>query len=284
VEIDENAAGAYEQLKGLLMSRYTKDRWARAFELHKFPEIGDMKPSEMMRQMKALLPTDLTPGTYFMASFLLRLPADMINHIISKDFKDCTKMAEYADMLYSRRRGNTVAAANTNYEAAINAISGCRCWETSSNNRRQECRSTSRLGHSRRKTLGQYKDDSDICYYTLHTATRQESARPGASGSRKTEQLPRTKHSRRRLQTHTQFRFLVCPRAAGRPSRQPGAGLEVSETALQTNNLRRDPELQIRRRPLLHNTDSTVLVGFVPGHRRQRKRKTIAKKQDLPHN
>ena len=48
-EIDENTANAYEQLKELLMSRYTKDRWARAFEVHKLPEIGDMKPSEMMR-------------------------------------------------------------------------------------------------------------------------------------------------------------------------------------------------------------------------------------------
>jgi hypothetical protein len=79
-----------------------KDRWARAFELHKFPEIGNMKPSEMMRQMKALLPpclADSTAGTYFMAAFLLRLPADMIDHIISEDFKDCTKMAEYADKL-----------------------------------------------------------------------------------------------------------------------------------------------------------------------------------------
>jgi hypothetical protein len=130
VEIDGNAADTYEQLKGLLMSKYTKDRWARAFELHKFPEISDMKPSEMMRQMKTLLPTDSSPGTYFMAAFLLRLPADMIDHIISKDFKDCTKMAEYADMLYSRRRGNTVAAVNTNYEAAINAVSGGRRWET----------------------------------------------------------------------------------------------------------------------------------------------------------
>jgi hypothetical protein len=92
-EIDENAADAYEQLKGLLMSRYTKDRWARVFELHEIPEIGDMKPSEMMQQMKALLPTDSNPGTYFMVTFLLRLPADMIDHIISHDFKDCTKMA-----------------------------------------------------------------------------------------------------------------------------------------------------------------------------------------------
>ncbi len=67
------------------------DRWATAFELHKFPEIGDMKPSEMMRQMKALLPPDSPDGTYFMPAFLLRLPADMIDHIISQDFKDCTK-------------------------------------------------------------------------------------------------------------------------------------------------------------------------------------------------
>jgi hypothetical protein len=87
------------------MSRYTKDRWARAFKLHKFPEIGNMKPSEMMLQMKDLLPTDSNPGMYFMAAFLLRLPSDMIDHIISKDFKDCTKMAEYADLLYSSRRG-----------------------------------------------------------------------------------------------------------------------------------------------------------------------------------
>ncbi len=47
-EIDKNAAEAYVQLKGLLMSRYTKDRWAIAFKLHKILEIGDMKPSEMI--------------------------------------------------------------------------------------------------------------------------------------------------------------------------------------------------------------------------------------------
>jgi hypothetical protein len=89
-EIDENAEDAYEQLKALLMSRYTMDRWARAFVLHKFPGIGDIKPSEMMWQMKALLPPDSTAGTYFMAAFLLRLPADIIDHIISQDFKDST--------------------------------------------------------------------------------------------------------------------------------------------------------------------------------------------------
>jgi hypothetical protein len=75
------------------VSRYTKDRWARAFELLNFSEIGDMKPTDMMRQMKALLPTDNRPSTYFMALFLLRLPSDMRDHLIAKDVKDCTKMA-----------------------------------------------------------------------------------------------------------------------------------------------------------------------------------------------
>jgi hypothetical protein len=33
-------------------------------------------------------------------------------------------MAEYADLLYSSRRSNTIAAANTEYEAAIIVDSG----------------------------------------------------------------------------------------------------------------------------------------------------------------
>ncbi len=158
-EIDENAEDAYEQMKALLMSRYTMDRWARAFELHKFPEIGDMKPSEMMRQMKALLQPDSPTGTYFMAVFLLRLPADMIDHIISLDFKDCNKMAEYADKLYARRRGNTAAAVNANHDSAINAVSGGCRRESLPHDRRR--RSPSCQGPSRRKTPGPYKDDSD---------------------------------------------------------------------------------------------------------------------------
>jgi hypothetical protein len=161
------------------MSRYTKDRWARAFELHKFPEIGNMKPSKMMWQMKVLLPTDSTPGTYFMAAFLLRLPADMIDHIISKDFKDCTKMGEYADMPYSRRRGNTVAAINTNYKTAINAVSGGHCRETSPNDRQRERRSLSHPGRSRWKTPGTYKDDSDICYYHTSYGNQAKKCKPG---------------------------------------------------------------------------------------------------------
>ncbi len=173
-EIDENATDAYKQLKALLMSRYTMDCWARAFELHKFPEIGDMKPSEMMRQMKALLPPDSTPVTYFMAAFLLRLPADMIDHIISQDFKDCTKMAEYADNLYARRRGNAVAAVS---DSPINAVSGGCRRESWPHDRHR--RSPSRQGRSRQKTPGPYKDDSDICFYHTTYGEQAIKCKPG---------------------------------------------------------------------------------------------------------
>ena len=156
------------------MARYTRDRWARSFELHKFLEIGDMKPSEMMRQMKALLPPDSNPGTYFMSAFLLRLPADMIDHIISQDFEDCTKMAEYADKLYARRRNNAIAAVT---DSPVHAVSGGRRRESSPHDRRR--RSPSRQGRSRRKTPGPYKDDSDICYYHTTYGEQAIKCKPG---------------------------------------------------------------------------------------------------------
>ena len=126
------------------------------------------------RQCPAYLPPDSTPGTYFMAAFLLRLPADMIDHIISQDFKDCTKMAEYADKLYARRRGNAVTAVT---DSPVNAVSGGRRWEGSPHDRRR--RSLSRQGRSRRKTPGPYKDDSDICYYHTTYGEQAIKCKPG---------------------------------------------------------------------------------------------------------
>jgi hypothetical protein len=109
-----------------------------------------------------------------MAAFLLRLPADMIDHIISQDFKDCTKMAEYADKLYARRSGNAVAAIN---HSPINAVSGGRRRESSPHDRRH--RSPSRQGRSRWKTPGPYKDDSNICFYYTTNGKQARKCKPG---------------------------------------------------------------------------------------------------------
>jgi hypothetical protein len=197
-DIDEAAANAYQQLKALLVSRYTKACWTRAFELLKYPEIGDMKPTELMRQMKALLPTDDRPGITFMAMFLLRLPSDMRDNLIAKDFKYCTMMAEYPDLLYSSRAGSTIAAVNTEYEAAINAVSGGRRQEFSPHDRRSERRSPSRQGRSCRKTPGPYKEDSDICYFHATYGDKARKCKPGCLWTAGNGQAARTERSWRR--------------------------------------------------------------------------------------
>jgi hypothetical protein len=151
-----------------------------------------------MWQMKALLPPDSTAGTYFMAAFLLRLPADMIDHIISQDFKDCTKIAEYAPRctqgggatpsppsLRTRKQPSTpfLAAAAGNTRPSTGAASAaCRPARGAAAGRPQACTKTTATSATT----------------TLYTATRRGSASLGASGSREMGRPPRTKHSWRR--------------------------------------------------------------------------------------
>jgi hypothetical protein len=80
-------------------------------------------------------------------------------------------------MLYVSRRGNTIAAVTANYEATITAVSGGRRQENSPQDRRR--RSPSRPGRSRQKTLGPYKDDSDICYYPTPYCDQARKCKPG---------------------------------------------------------------------------------------------------------
>jgi hypothetical protein len=140
-DIDQSAANSYEQLKALLVSRYTKARWTRAFKLLKFPETGDMKPTDLMRQMKALLPTDLHCLHGHVPPPPARLHSEMRDQLTAKDFKDCTLMAEYADLLHSSRASCTIATVSTEYEAAISAVSGLRRREFSPHDQLSERRS-----------------------------------------------------------------------------------------------------------------------------------------------
>jgi hypothetical protein len=73
-----------------------------------------------------------------MAMFLLRLPSEMRSHLIAKDFKDCTLLEEYADLLKSSRASCTIAGVNMEYEAAISAVSGSRHREFSPHDQRRE--------------------------------------------------------------------------------------------------------------------------------------------------
>ncbi len=171
--IDEFADDAYDQLKTLLITRYTKDRWTRAFELLELPDLGDRKPSDLMRQMLDLLPADDRPGTLFMAMFLLRLPSEMRAHLIAQDFKDCSLMAECADRLHSSR-----AADNSDYGTAVNTgVAGRRRRDVSPRDRRR--RSPSRQRRSRQRTPGPQQNKSDVCFYHTAFGDKAKKCKPG---------------------------------------------------------------------------------------------------------
>lgn len=65
------------------------------FELFSLPSISNIKPTELMRHMLTLMPDDDRTSKWLMAMFFLRLPPDMRDLIVAKDFTDCQEMAEY---------------------------------------------------------------------------------------------------------------------------------------------------------------------------------------------
>ena len=71
---------------------------------HPFPGLGDCRPSALMDAMLALLPEDETPGSLFLGLFLERFPIKMSDHLVSREFKNPSEMALYADSLWDARK------------------------------------------------------------------------------------------------------------------------------------------------------------------------------------
>jgi hypothetical protein len=178
-DINPSAADSYDRLKAALTKRYTKSRWERAFELIKLPGLGDMKPSELMRQMLTLLPEDDTPKTTFMAMFLLRLPTDMRDHIVAKDFDDPRKMAEHADLLHAGRTPAAITAVTD--DEFVCAVSSNRRRDFSPKDSRR--RSPSRQGRSRRQTPAARGGDDSFCYFHNTFGDKAKKCKPGCSWS-----------------------------------------------------------------------------------------------------
>ncbi len=152
--VDPAAPDSYDRLKAALCNGFTRSRWELAFELHNSPGLGDRKPTELMRHLTTLIPEGDTAGTWFMALFLMRLPVDMRDHIVAKDFTDCQEMAEYADKILSGRKSKAVATvADT---PSVNVVDNRRrsLSPRAGRNRPDRRRSPSRQNSTRAQTPG----------------------------------------------------------------------------------------------------------------------------------
>jgi hypothetical protein len=70
---------SYTLIKEALMGSYGKTKWQMAYALLDHPDLGDRRPSAMMAEMLALRFETSPPDSLFLALFLRRLPASILD-------------------------------------------------------------------------------------------------------------------------------------------------------------------------------------------------------------
>ncbi len=173
-EMTPTTEDAYEQLKGALTTSYGRTSWQRGFAIIDHPDLGDRRPSRMMSEMLALLPTGTAPDLLFLCLFLHRLPASMCDHLAAADHKTMAAMAAHADLLWDSRAGQSVASITESVVAV--SLRGCSptpCRRPDNRNHQMRSPTLRRLPDSRSRN-----EDPDLCFYHdrfKHKATKCES-------------------------------------------------------------------------------------------------------------
>ncbi len=165
-----NTPDTYEQLKARLTASYGKTKWQQVNALLDMPPLGNRRPSHMMNEMHALIPTGSNKDdAIFLEIFLRKVPATMRDHLAAANHETAAAMSAHADILWDARCGDTAVSDITNASLATPASQNfSRESRRPSPNRRSPDR---RRGHSRqgrRQTLGpdnRVQDSSVLCYY-----------------------------------------------------------------------------------------------------------------------
>jgi hypothetical protein len=127
------------------------------------PPLGDRRPSHLLNEMLALLPTGKNKdGAIFLGIFLRKLPTTMRDHLAAANHTTAAAMSAHADVLWD---ANHLVDTNTTSVAAMNVSrdSRRRSPDSCSPDRR---RRQSRPG--RRPTPGpdsRRRDTSALCHY-----------------------------------------------------------------------------------------------------------------------
>jgi hypothetical protein len=93
---------AYERLRDHLCRCFGQTKWQLAFSLLDAPQLGDRRPTQLLQDLRALLPAEEPEGTLFQAIFLKRLPTAICDHILAADVDNIDAMAALADRLHDR--------------------------------------------------------------------------------------------------------------------------------------------------------------------------------------
>jgi hypothetical protein len=125
-----NTLDAYEQLKARLTESYGKTKWQQVNSLLDLPPLGDRRPSHLMNEMLALLPTgENKDGAIFLGIYLCKLPPTMRDHLAAANHNTAAAMAAHADILWDARCGESSIThlSDANIAAVANMNMSNRC-------------------------------------------------------------------------------------------------------------------------------------------------------------
>ena len=177
-----NTADAYEQLKARLTASYGKTPWQQVNALLDMPSLGDRRPSHMMNEMLALIPTGSNKDDYiFLGIFLRKLPSSMREHLAAANHTTAAAMSAHADILWDAKAGDTSISAVS--DASISAVAN-RSFARRSPDRRSPDRRRGRSGQRRKPTPGpdsRRRDASTLCFYHSRFGQRANKCEPPCS-------------------------------------------------------------------------------------------------------
>ena len=100
-----SSATPFVDLKAKLVSSYNLSCWQIVSRLIHHLGLGDRRPTALMDTMLALLPEEETPGySLFLGLFLERLSIKMMDHLVSREFKNPSEMALFANSLWDAKK------------------------------------------------------------------------------------------------------------------------------------------------------------------------------------
>lgn len=185
---------AYTQLKDLLLERVTASAQKRLRQLLTAEELGDRKPTQLLRAMQRLMGDRPIDETLLKELFLQRLPSNIQMVLAASPPGPLDSLAKLADKVMESTPGTGMFVNATTTDkptseyllqqiseltAAVNALQ-------TSHRETRHSRSHSRSGYhanSRSKSRSrQYEDaKSELCYYHWRFGDKATKCKPGCS-------------------------------------------------------------------------------------------------------
>ncbi len=110
----------YAHLKDRLLTGFKVTKWARMSQLIHHPGLGDLRPSQLMSKMLALLTPGHQPCEVVLALFMEKMPSDIRCGVALKDYDDPRVLAADADLLWDSR-----VASQTSGVGAVGRLDDC---------------------------------------------------------------------------------------------------------------------------------------------------------------